>query len=108
MMHFVDQAKFETKTGLRLVRKLKLGSWLGLETQKDGQLAVWAEIKSSFFGLERSVKEKIGFIPENIGKELFNDIRQGKRVRARLIDMRKHYQSRFDDTDSVSVSIWSD
>ena len=42
MMHFVDQAKFETKTGLRLVRKLELGSWLGLETQKDGQLAVWA------------------------------------------------------------------
>ena len=92
-MYLVDQAKLESSDDSEFSKYLNLGDWLGVQADNDGRVSVWADINSSFFGLNRKVREQLGFLPSEISNILNKSIKSGKRVRARLIDMQKHFNN---------------
>ena len=107
-MYLIDQAKLEPYNGSGMLKRLNLGDWLGVETDTDGRLSVWADVNSSFFGLKRTVREQLGFLPQEASKLLSNSIKNGRRVRARLVDMQRHFHEEAKDQATLSVSLWSD
>ena len=92
-MYLVNQAKLESNRDSEFSKYLNLGDWLGVEAENDGRVSVWADINSSFFGLKRKVREQLGFLPSEIANILNTSIKSGRRVRARLIDMQKHFNT---------------
>ena len=56
-MYLVNQAKLESNRDSEFSKYLNLGDWLGVEADNDGRVSVWADINSSFFGLNRKVRE---------------------------------------------------
>ena len=107
-MYLVDQAKLESNDGSDFTKNLNLGDWLGLEADNDGRVSVWADVNSSFFGLKRKVREQLGFLPSEIANILSNSIKNGRRVRARLIDMQKNFNTDSKNQTIFAVSLWSD
>ena len=107
-MYMIDQAKLKPYKGLGLLKRLNLGVWLGVEADTDGRVSIWADVNSSFFGLKRTVREQLGFLPQELSKMLKNNIKNGRRVRARLIDMQRHFHEEERDQATFSVSLWSD
>ncbi|MED5532416.1 MAG: hypothetical protein VYA61_08615 [Pseudomonadota bacterium] len=107
-MYLIDQAKLEPYKGSGTLNRLNLGDWLGIETDNDGRISVWADVNSSFFGLKRSVREHLGFLPKEASKMLSNSIKNGRRVRARLVDMQRHFHEEAKNKATLSVSLWSD
>lgn len=107
-MYLIDQAKLESDYGAGTIKKLSLGDWLGLEAGTDGRISVWAEINYSFFGLKRNDREHLGFLPMEFSRMLSTSIRNGRRVRARLIDMQRNFQREAEHEATLSVSLWSD
>ncbi len=107
-MYLIDQAKLEPHNGSGMLKRLNLGDWLGVETDTDGRVSVWADVNSSFFGLKRTVREQLGFLPKEASKMLSNSIKNGRRVRARLVDMQRHFNEEAKNQATLSVSLWSD
>ncbi len=107
-MYLIDQAKLEPYEGSGTLKRLNLGDWLGVETDTDGRISIWADVNSSFFGLKRTVREHLGFLPKEASKILFRSIKNGRRVRARLIDMQRHFHEEDRNQATLSVSLWSD
>ena len=107
-MYLIDQAKLEPYNGSGMLKRLNLGDWLGVETDTDGRLSVWADVNSSFFGLKRTAREQLGFLPQEASKLLSKSIKNGRRVRARLVDMQRHFHEEAKDQATLSVSLWSD
>ncbi len=107
-MYLVDQAKLESSNDSENSKYLNLGDWLGVEAEQDGRVSVWADVNSSFFGLKRKVREQLGFLPSEIAKILCNSIKSGRRVRARLIDMQKNFNTDSNNQTVFAVSLWSD
>ncbi len=107
-MYLVDQAKLESKEDSELSKYLNLGDWLGVEADNEGRVSVWADVNSSFFGLKRKVREQLGFLPSEIAFILNSSIKSGRRVRARLIDMQKHFNTDAKNKTTLAVSLWSD
>ena len=92
-MYLVDQAKLESINDSEHSKYLNLGDWLGVEAEQDGRVSVWADVNSSFFGLKRKVREQLGFLPSEIANILNGSIKNGRRVRARLNEMQKHFKN---------------
>ena len=69
-MYLIDQAKLEACKGLGMIKRLNLGDWLGVETETDGRVSVWANKNSSFFGLKRTGREQLGFLPRGVENTL--------------------------------------
>ena len=110
-MYLVNQAKlesYESHNDLEVSKHLNLGDWLGVEADNQGRVSVWADINSSFFGLKRTVREQLGFLPSEIANILNSSIKNGRRVRARLIDMQKNFHSESKNQTTLAVSLWSD
>ena len=107
-MYLVNQAKLESSRDSEFSKYLNLGDWLGVEADNDGRVSVWADINSSFFGLKRKVREQLGFLPSEIANILNTSIKNGRRVRARLIDMQKHFNNDKKNKTTLAVSLWSD
>ena len=107
-MYLVNQAKLESNGDSEFSKYLNLGDWLGVEADNDGRVSVWADINSSFFGLKRKVREQLGFLPSEIANILNTSIKSGRRVRARLIDMQKHFNNDTKNKTTLAVSLWSD
>ena len=107
-MYLVDQAKLESINYSEHSKYLNLGDWLGVEAEQDGRVSVWADVNSSFFGLKRKVREQLGFLPSEIANMLNCSIKSGRRVRARLIDMQKHFNGSSKNQTTLAVSLWSD
>ena len=107
-MYLVDQAKLESKDVSEFSKYLNLGDWLGVEAENDGRVSIWADTNPSFFGLKRKVREQLGFLPSEIANILNASIKSGRRVRARLIDMQKHFNNSSKNKTTLAVSLWSD
>ena len=76
-MYLIDQAKLKPYKGSVILKRLNLGDWLGVETDTDGRVSIWADVNSSFFGLKRTVREQLGFLPHELSKMLKNNIKNG-------------------------------
>ena len=107
-MYFIDQAKLEPCKGLGMIKRLNLGDWLGVETENDGRVSVWADKNSSFFGLKRTGREQLGFLPKEVSKILSRSLKNGRRVRARLFDMQRNFHEEEKNHTTLSISLWSD
>ena len=107
-MYLIDQAKLEPCKGLAMIKRLHLGDWLGVETETDGRVSVWADKNSSFFGLKRTGREQLGFLPKEVSKILSRSLKNGRRVRARLFDMQRNFQKEEKNHTTLSISLWSD
>lgn len=107
-MYLIDQAKLEPCKGLGMIKRLNLGDWLGVETETDGRVSVWADKNSSFFGLKRTGREQLGFLPKEVSKILSRSMKNGRRVRARLFDMQRNFHKEEKNHTTLSISLWSD
>ena len=79
-MYLIDQAKLEPHKGSIILKRLNLGDWLGVETDTDGRVSIWADFNSSFFGLKRNVREQLGFLPQELSKMLAKSMRTHRKT----------------------------
>ena len=103
-MHRTYEANLSSITDNLEKLRESFGQWVNLSIESDCKVIVTSAVKSIF---KRGTYEiKLGELSENSSREVTQRIYSGKKIKARLCDVRPSFLGGYKGTPEVMISIW--
>ena len=103
-MHRTYEANLSSITDNLEKLRESFGQWVNLSIESECKVIVTSAVKSIF---KRGTHEiKLGELCENSSREVAQRIYSGKKIKARLCDVRPSFLRGYKGTPEVMISIW--